>query len=828
MVGAPTSKSDGWGDGVGIANGVNGSSRRLTQSLLEQDVRSEKAIACAQGGLAVFILLLNTFGLRNGLPDLNGWLALALGALVATSAARWYLVRSGRLPERRLDILTMIDVVIVLAAIWSYQFVFDHPASGILKAPTFVMLLVLIGVRALRFHPRPIAVAGASAVVGWSALVLGVVMADGVPSVTGDYRYHLTSFEVLPAAEVERIVALAALTFVLALGACAARGLLGRSAHMTDYGEALESARHHLRESVQAREEAEAAFDALATRDVEISEQNRMFTTALDNMSQGLCMFDSEQKLLVCNHRYLEIYDLPKRLARRGTSFRDIIESRIKAGNFPGGNADTYLVERLSSVREPVRNTQLHELRDGRIIAITHQPMEGGGWLATHDDVTQLRRIEAKLSYMARHDALTDLPNRTQPKERLEQLLPVVDGRNLVVAVVEVDRFKEINETLGPSVGDVLLQSVAQRLLRRMEASEIVARIGADEFVILQCVDDPNEVDNIATQAQSVLGTSFDIEGHSLTITVSAGVAVAPSDGETADDLLKRAELALGRAKEDGLGNIRFFEHELDGRMRARHKLEQDMRIALREGQFELYYQPQINLADGSIAGFEALLRWQHPERGFISPSEFIAVAEDCGLIVQLGDWALRRACEEAASWVQPKRVAVNLSVAQFRSGCVRQSVISALGASGLSPNRLELEITESVLMQEGTEVPAVLGKLQDIGIDIALDDFGTGYSSLSYLTRMRFDKIKIDKHFISGAGQELDSALAILRSVVALSQSLQIKTVVEGVETAEQLAMVKSEGCTEAQGFYVGRPMPAQQVAALLAKERPGRKMVS
>jgi predicted signal transduction protein with EAL and GGDEF domain len=319
----------------------------------------------------------------------------------------------------------------------------------------------------------------------------------------------------------------------------------------------------------------------------------------------------------------------------------------------------------------------------------------------------------------------------------------------------------------------------------------------------------------------SILGTSFDLDDHSVSVTVSVGVAVGPADGNEPDELLKNADLALSRAKKDGPGNSRFFERGLDDRMRARHKLEQDMRVALREHQFELYYQPQLNLERGEIASFEALLRWNHPDRGVVPPAEFVPLAEDTGLIVQLGDWALRQACEEASHWPKDVRVAVNLSVAQFRSGHVRQSVISALGASALSPNRLDLEITESILIQEGTEVADVLGKLQELGIGIALDDFGTGFSSLSYLTRIRFDTIKIDKHFISELRGEANSALAVLRSVVALSKSLGITTVAEGIETREQLDRVRAEGCTEAQGFYVGRPMPASDIPALLARQR-------
>ena len=823
LAGAPTPKSDAILRASEAPRGRDAPSRRLTQSLMEQDARGEKAIALAQGGIAIFMATLHAFGLQQGIPDVHGWLAVALAALIASSAVRWWLASKPPLPNVKLDILSVIDVGIVLAAIWSYRFAFDLPAGGVLKTPAFLMLLLLVAVRALRFHPRPILVTGIAAVAGWSLLVGAVAINDGLLSITRDYRHHLTSFSILPAAEVQKLVALSALTVVLALGAYGARRVLGRAAHVADYGEALEAARQHLQESMRARERAEEALSALDRREAELVAQNDMFTTVLNKMSQGLCMFDQDQKLLVCNNRYLEMYSLAREMGRPGTEFRKIVESRIRSGVFEGDDPTAYLEERLAAVREPVRHTRLHELSDGRIIAITHEPMEGGGWVATHDDVTRLRRIEARLSHLARHDALTDLPNRVQLRERLDELLQASDDRNIVVVVFEIDRFKEINDTYGPSIGDVLLQGVAQRLTRRFDAVATVARIGGDEFAVLQMVDDASDADALVRSVQAVLGPSFDVDDHPLAVTISAGVAVGPADGETPDELLKNADLALGRAKRDSPGNFRFFERELDERMRARNKLEQDMRVAFREGQFELYFQPQLNLGRNEIAGFEALLRWCHPERGFISPAEFIPIAEDNGLIVQLGEWALRRACEEAAKWPRPLRVAVNLSVAQFRSGHVRQQVIAALGAAELSPSRLELEITESVLMQEGTEVPAVLGRLQDLGIAIALDDFGTGFSSLSYLTRMRFDKIKIDKHFISSLRESPNSAFAILRSVVALSKSLGIKTVAEGVETEEQLALVRAEGCTEAQGFYIGHPMPGCEIEAFLAG-RSGR----
>lgn len=830
MSATPTPPAMKWRPAREKIRGRSTPSRRLAQSLREQEVRGEKAIALAQAGIAVFVLALHAFGFRQGIPGFDSWLFLALAALIGSSAVRWWLASEEPLPERRLDALSVIDVGIVISLIWSYQFAFNHPAGGVLKAPAFLMLLLIVGVRALRFHPRPIVVAGIAAVAGWCTLVCGAVITDGVAAITDDYRQYLTSFHILPAAEAERLVALGALVLVLAVGTYSARRLLGRTAHLSDYGEALEAARQHLQESVHARWRAEAALAALDRREAELSEQNRLFNAALAKMSQGLCMFDQDQNLLVCNDRYIEMYGLSKDLAKRGTPFRKIIESRIEKGLYGVGDAAAYLEERLASAREAVHNTKLHELGDGRIIAITHEPMEGGGWVATHDDVTRLRRIEAKLSHMARHDALTDLPNRIQLRERMQQVLSgdAMEGRHLVVLVFEIDRFKEINETFGPSIGDALLQGVAQHLRRRLDGVDMMARVGGDEFVVLQVADEAAvAAAALVKRVHAVLGTSFDIDDQSLSITVSVGVAMGPADGDDGDELLKNADLALGRAKKDGPGNSRFFERGLDERMRARHKLEHDMRVALREGQFELYYQPQLNLARNEIAAFEALLRWNHPERGVISPSEFVALAEDTGFIVQLGDWALRQACEEASHWPRGLRVAVNLSVAQFRSGHVRQSVISALGASALSPDRLELEITESVLMQEGTEVAEVLGKLQELGIGIALDDFGTGFSSLSYLTRIRFDKIKIDKHFIRELRDEPNSALAVLRSVVALSKSLGITTVAEGIESKEQLQRVRAEGCTEAQGFYVGRPMAASGIPALLArrKRKPQRE---
>jgi diguanylate cyclase (GGDEF)-like protein len=804
------------------------SSRRLQETLRDYDLKGEKAIALAQGAITFFILTLHIsarFG--AGLPVASSWVVLALSLLIMSSALRWVLASSRELPEKALDVLNVLDVALFLSLIWSYQYAYAHPAGGSLKAPSFVLLLVLIGLRALRFHPRPIIVAGLAAVVGWFLLVCTAIFQDGTEAIVRDYRAHLSSFKILIGAEIERGVALAALAVFLAIATYSARQLLSRAAHAADYADALEAARRNLEESTQAKEKAEAALIELDRKKADLVEQNRRFNAALDNMSQGLCMFDADQRLLVCNERYIEMYGLSHELAKPGTPFRTIVESRIANGLFAGDDPARYLEERLSSSAEPVPTTKVQELRDGRIIAVMHEPMEQGGWVATHEDITQLRRIEAQLAHMSRHDALTDLPNRVLLREQMQACLKRAadENQSLVVLLVDIDRFKDVNETLGPSCGDTLLQSVAQRLSRRLKGVEMIASIGGDEFVVLKLADKPAvAASETAAKVQGILGTSFDVDVNSVMVTVSIGIAIGPADGGDADQLIKNADLALRRAKSDGPGTIRFFEREMDQRMRSRHKMERDLRAALHNGELSLYYQPQYNLARDQIAGFEALLRWHHPEEGLISPAEFIPLAEETGLIAPIGEWTLRQACADAAQWPKGIKVAVNLSAAHFRFGNVRQAVISALGTSRLMPHDLELEVTESVLLEERAEVAETLNRLHDIGVRIALDDFGTGYSTLSYLQKFPFDKIKIDRSFISEIGSDNNISLAIIRATVALANSLGVPTTAEGVETEDQLKRVRKEGCTEVQGFFIGRPRPVRDVASTLSNWQGAR----
>jgi diguanylate cyclase (GGDEF)-like protein len=807
-------------------------SRRIELNLRNYDVKGERAIAIAQAAISCFVLTLHTLaGTRADLSISDSWMVLALGLLIASSGVRWYLTYRDELPERALDLLNVVDVAIILSLIWGYQYVYDHPAGGSLQAPSFALLIVLIGLRALRFHPRPILTVGLAAIIGWALLVCCAVWVDGVGAITNDYRNYLGSFQILPGAEIERIVAMTSLVVFLAIATYAARQMLSRAAHADDYSDALIAAERHLAEATKAKEAAEAALSELDRRDKELSEQNLRFNAALANMPIGLCMFDEEQRLLVCNDRYLDMYGIPKELAAPGTHFRQIIDARVAKGVSIAGEPANYLEERLSAVRATEMTTKVHELNDGRSVAITHTPMAQGGWVATHEDITQIREIETRMSHMARHDALTDLPNRNYLRVQMQQLLEknASSGKELIVILFNIDRFKEVNDSLGPSLGDALLQGVAARMRRWLKGIDVLARVGGDDFVVIKSTDKAAvTAAALVRKIQGAIGTSFDLDDHQVVVSASLGIAIGPADGNDPDQLLKNADLALNRAKDHAPGTARFFEGAMDEQMQARHKLERDLRQALRNQEFEVYYQPQLNLESGKVTGFEALLRWNHPERGLVGPNDFIPLAEETGLIVPIGEWVLRRACVEVATWPKGLKVAVNLSAAQFRFGNVRQAVISALGSAQVVPQRLEIEVTESVLLQDNETVCETLDKLEEMGVSVALDDFGTGYSSLGYLKRFRFNKIKIDRSFVNEIVQEDNSSLAILRSVIALAKSLGIQTTAEGVETREQLERVRAEGCTEAQGYYISEPRPAQYIPDMLAHGKRLPKSVS
>ena len=558
-------------------------------------------------------------------------------------------------------------------------------------------------------------------------------------------------------------------------------------------------------EDITERVHAEAA----------LAEQNQRFNVALNNMYHGLCMFDSNRRLIVCNRRYAQMYHLPDRLQQPGTPFDDIFNYRIETGQGPV-DPDNYRKDLLRRLHESI-SYKLH-LMDGRVTQIDSEHMAGGGWVATHQDITEATQAEAQISHLARHDALTNLPNRAVFRSNLEDALKRVPrGDAIAVLCLDLDQFKAVDDTLGHPIGDGLLQEVADRLRECVRESDTAARLGGDEFAIILTTNvEPVGITSVASRIIESLSEPYTIAGHKVVIGTSVGIALAPEDGTSPDELLKNADLALYRAKSDGRGVYRFFEPGMDAKVRARRAMELDLRQALEKEEFELFYQPLINLSAREIVAFEALLRWRRPEQGLVAPNDFIPLAEEIGLIVPLGAWVLNQACAQAVTWPDHIRVSVNLSPVQFKSNTLVLSVMAALSASGLDPRRLELEITETVMMHDTEATLATLVRLRALGVSISMDDFGTGYSSLSYLRKFPFDKIKIDQSFVRGLSGEDESA-AIVRAVTGLGRSLGMTTTAEGVETNDQLELLRREGCVEVQGFLFSAPVPSADISLLL-----------
>jgi diguanylate cyclase (GGDEF)-like protein len=552
----------------------------------------------------------------------------------------------------------------------------------------------------------------------------------------------------------------------------------------------------------------------------ELHNQKVLLDTALDNMSQGLCMFDADGRILLFNQRYVELMDRTG-MPLQGRLLVDVLRELKAVGEWDG-DPDEFFSAVVADA-EAGRTVTKTMGRSGRSLRVVDQPMKGGGWVATFEDITEWQAAQEQISHMARHDALTNLPNRTLFREQLEKALRLAKRNDqLAVLCLDLDHFKDINDSLGHPVGDVLLKEVARRLGECITEHDTVARLGGDEFAIVQfCSDcDPSAVALLASHVVEQVSAPYEIAGHQLVIGVSIGISLAPEDGKNPDELLKKADLALYRAKEDGRGTYRFFETGMDARAQARRLLELDLRAALKRGEFEVYYQPIRDVAKDVVVAFEALVRWNHSLRGMISPVNFIPLAEETGLIVPLGEWVLRRACMDAAQWSQDVCVAVNLSPVQFKNPNLVLSVKEALKASGLPAHRLELEITESVLLQNSEATLSVLHELRGFGVRISLDDFGTGYSSLSYLRSFPFDKIKIDRSFVSELATREDS-MAIVRAVTGLGKSLGIVTTAEGVETDAQFDLLRQEGCTQAQGYLFSPPRPVAEVETMMSTAR-------
>ena len=551
----------------------------------------------------------------------------------------------------------------------------------------------------------------------------------------------------------------------------------------------------------------------LMTRRLSIEKQR--LDTAINNMTQGLLLFDVAKRLIVCNRRYIEMYGLSPDVVKPGCTFRDVIRHRQETGSFTG-DLDAYCDEILHNVGRS-RNS-IVETSDGRLIEIANEPVESGGWLATHEDVTERIRAEERIAHLAHYDALTDLPNRVLMRGHLEQrVAELAQGKPFAILYIDIDEFKGVNNSFGHEIGDELLRHVAARLRSCVGPQDLVARLGGDEFAIVKAeACDRGQLTTLAEQILHSLRMPAHCKGQEVPVEASIGIAIAPDDGLGLEDLFRNADLAMYAAKSDGRRTYRFFAPELDARLKARRQMELDLRQALARGQLEIHYQPLVDLATDTVAGCEALLRWYHPERGMISPADFIPVAEDTGLINEIGDWVLKRACAEAAGWPGHIRLAVNVSPVQFRSKTLALRVATALKDSSLAPDRLELEITEAVLIRDDDEALVILHQLRDLGVRIALDDFGTGYSSLSYLRRFPFDKIKIDRSFVSDIG-DADGSSMIVEAVVNMASACRMSTTAEGVETEKQREILRGLGCSEMQGYLFSPAVPASKLRQLL-----------
>jgi diguanylate cyclase (GGDEF)-like protein len=556
---------------------------------------------------------------------------------------------------------------------------------------------------------------------------------------------------------------------------------------------------------------------ALAAR---FEEQAKRFDVALNNMSHGLCMLDPQDRLQVWNEPFLELLHLQKAPVRVGMRISQLVRHSIRAGNHKAKSAKDVITELISGLQHD-RFDQFHTSPDGdRTIAVSRRMMAGGGSVVILEDVTERKRAQERITHLARFDELTGLANRTQFRERINGMLAAVHQNHLTIHLVDLDHFKLVNDTLGHPIGDKLLKKVAFRLSSVIKPADMITRFGGDEFVVLQTgTDRRQDAEWLAQRLAGTLKEPFEIDGHRIDIGASIGIAMAPNDGVDADQLLKKADMALYAAKNSGGGSHRFFAMDMEAAVQERHALELDLREALASEQFHLNYQPLINLKTGRVTTCEALMRWTHPVRGEVPPAVFIPIAEETGLIIALGEWALNHACVEAARWPHGVKIAVNLSRVQVRNRGLVLQVVSALAKSGLPAQRIELEVTERILLEDNDGTLATMQQLNNLGVGLSLDDFGTGYSSLNYLRKFPFHKIKIDQSFICDLGDERD-VRAIIGAIASLGAALDKTVVAEGIETEEQMKLVTAQGCHEGQGFFFGHPMTGDAIRTRLTTD--------
>jgi diguanylate cyclase (GGDEF)-like protein/PAS domain S-box-containing protein len=567
--------------------------------------------------------------------------------------------------------------------------------------------------------------------------------------------------------------------------------------------------------------------EALFQQATELARTNMRFDAALSNMHHGISMFDQDKRLVVWNQRYAEIYQLPPHLLETGAHVNDVFADLVARGILKGGTDRTAIEKKLEAAdRYSTDMQRVEEFSDGRLILVSRRPMTGGGWVSTHEDITERRRAEAEIVHLARHDVLTGLANRAEFNAKLEEASKRLkrNGGTVTVMMVDLDKFKAINDTLGHPAGDQLLVEVGRRLQSTIRETDVLARLGGDEFAIIQ-EGGPHQHEGaiaLALRIINAISQPFDLNGHEAGVGASIGIAFAPENGVEPEELLKSADLALYDAKANGRNDFRIYHPAMLEIAHTQRSAESELRDAIAREEFELHYQPVVDVKTRRLCGVEALIRWRHPAKGLISPDQFIPLAETTGMIVPLGEWMLQRACADAASWPAHVKVAINISAVQFKKGNLFDVILCTLVETGLAPERLELEITETSLLENQEAHLATIRQLKNLGISMALDDFGTGYSSVTYLTNFPFDKIKIDKAFTHGVLTRRDCA-AVVSAVLALAQGLGTITTVEGVETEEQFEYMRKAGVDLAQGYLFGRPVPLAQLDlndALLPKE--------
>jgi diguanylate cyclase (GGDEF)-like protein len=581
------------------------------------------------------------------------------------------------------------------------------------------------------------------------------------------------------------------------------------------------------------RAKLDAAHQAVRASEAKALVKSRELAVTLEHMSQGLMMVDNDRKVAVINQQAVRLLDLPEDFLRGDRPFDDVLRCLWEQGDF-GVDGETL----EPRVREFIKAGGLIDIGsyerirpNGTVLEVQSVPLPGGGLVRTFTDITVRRHSEARIAHMASHDELTGLANRVLLHERIEQAIARArrTDEQFAVLLLDLDRFKDVNDTLGHQAGDVLLKIAAQRLCQAVREIDTVSRLGGDEFAVVQsALVGSKDAETLCRRIFDVIGQPYEISGQVVEIRTSIGIAMAPADGVDAEQLLKKADIALYAVKSAGRGGWRFFEPDMETSAQARRALEHDLRKALLKGdELQVLYQPMIDLVSGEVDGFEALLRWNHPHRGTVMPTEFIPVAEEVGLIADIGEWVLRTACAAAVEWPDTVKIAINLSPAQFKDHKLVDVVKHALSDSTLPARRLELEITETVMLQESEANLSALQELRALGTGIALDDFGTGYSSLSHLRAFPFTKIKIDRSFVKELGNKPDCA-AIVRAVADLGRSLDVPTIAEGVETREQLDFVRAAGCRQAQGYLFSPPVPVWDVEAIIRRRKRVAKRVA